>query len=38
MIPVRKYKALWEFIASEIPAINTVFVVDDEAELIMTIR
>ena len=38
MIPVRKYKALWEFIASEIPAINMVFVVDDEAELASKIK
>ena len=38
MIPVRKYKALWDFIASEIPAIKTVFVVDDEAELSSKIK
>ena len=38
MIPVRKYKALWDFIASQIHAIDTVLMVDDETELANKIK
>jgi hypothetical protein len=38
MIPVRKYKALWDFIASQVTAIKTVFMVDDETELAVKIK
>ena len=38
MIPVRKYKALWDFIESQIHAIDTVLMVDDETELANKIK
>jgi hypothetical protein len=33
MIPVRQYKALWEYIQSSVPDIDHLFLVDDETEL-----
>ena len=33
MIGVRKYKELWEYVASQIPLISNVIMVDDETEL-----
>ena len=37
MIPVRKYKAFWDFIEAQVPGISSVIVVDDEPELAMKI-
>jgi len=33
MVPVRKYKAFWDYIGSQIVEITKVFCVDDESEL-----
>ena len=38
MIPVRKYKALWDYVGGQIPVIERVIVVDDEPELASKIK
>jgi hypothetical protein len=33
VVPVRTYKAFWEYVAQQVPGFNHVFLVDDEPEL-----